>query len=66
MLPIKKYLQEYLSPVNPAVQAATNSYLSNIFRANPWIERFYSGGPDILAANHCEIKDLATESGGKI
>jgi hypothetical protein len=37
----------------------------NVFRANPWIERFYVGGLDILVANHCEIKDLATKSGEK-
>src|SRR6202521_5841903 len=56
-------LQEYLSSLNPAEPAAAKSYLSNIFRANPWLERFYADGLDILAANHCKVKDLEAKSG---
>jgi len=58
-------LQEYLSSLNPAETAAAKSYLLNIFRANPWLQRFYAGGLDILAANHCEFKDLEVKSGKK-
>jgi hypothetical protein len=59
MLLLPKDLQEYLSTPNPAELAAAKSYLCNIFRANPWQERFYEDAPDILAANHCEFQDLA-------
>jgi hypothetical protein len=66
MLPNQTNLQEYLSTLNPAEQAAAKSHLLNIFRANPWLERFYAAGLDILAANHCGIKDLEAKSGEKI
>ena len=58
-------LQEYISTLNPAEQAAAKSYLLNIFRANPWLARFYQTGLDILAANHCKLKDLEAKSGKK-
>ena len=58
-------LQEYISTLNPAEQAAAKSHLLNIFRANPWLARFYQHGLDILAANHCKLKDLEAKSGKK-
>ena len=66
MLNLPKDLQEYLSTLNRADRAAAKSYLLNIFRANPWLQRFYVGGLDILAANPCELKDLESKSGEKI
>jgi hypothetical protein len=65
MLPCHTSLKEYISTLSPAAQAAAKSYLFNIFRANPWLARFYAAGLDILAANHCEIKDLPAESAKK-
>ncbi len=66
MLPLRTSLEEYISTLNPAQRAAAKSYLSNIFRANPWLVRFYAAGLDILAANHREIKDLPGKSTKKI
>jgi hypothetical protein len=65
MLFLQNDLREYLSCLKPAEPPAAKSYLFNIFRASLWIERFYADGPDILAANLCKLKDLATKSGEK-
>jgi hypothetical protein len=65
MLTLPNELQEYLSTLNPAEFSAANSYLSNIFRVNPWLQRFYRHGLDILAANPCKLKDLEAKSGKK-
>jgi hypothetical protein len=66
MLTLPKDLQAYLPAFHAAGLAPAKPYLFNIFRASYWIQRFYAGGPDILAANHCEIKDLEAKSGEKI
>jgi hypothetical protein len=65
MLLLPKDLQEYPSVPNSSERAAAKSYLFYIFRANHWQERLYGDTLDILEANHCEFKDLATKSGGK-
>jgi hypothetical protein len=58
-------LVEYIVTLNPAGPATAKSYVFNIFPANYWPQRFYAGGPDILEANHREIKDLGAKSGKK-
>jgi hypothetical protein len=65
MLPLPKIFKNSSSTPNSSEYAAAKSSLFNIFRANYWQERFYGDALDILAANHCEFKDLATKSGEK-
>jgi hypothetical protein len=62
MLTQSKSLQEYISTLSPANQAAAKSHLLNIFRANPWLSRFYADGLQILSANSIQINNLQTRS----
>jgi hypothetical protein len=62
MLNRKTTLPEYLSTLNPAELAVAKSHLFNIFRANPWLSRFYADGIHILASNHNPINNLQTRS----
>jgi hypothetical protein len=55
-------LQEYISTLSPAEQAVAKSHLFNIFRANPWLSRFYADGLQIIASNSIQINNLQTRS----
>jgi hypothetical protein len=56
-------LQQYLSSLPPAELAAAKSELINIFRANPWLTRFYLGCLEILQANSNPFNNLPAQSG---
>src|SRR5580658_308313 len=62
MLTRSKTIPEYLSTLTPAEQAIANSHLLNIFRANPWLSRFYADCASLLASNHNQINNLQTRS----
>jgi hypothetical protein len=62
MLPRSTTLPEYLSTLNPAELATAKSHLFNIFRANPWLSRFYAGCLQIIASNPNQINNLPTRS----
>jgi hypothetical protein len=62
MLAHSQSLQEYISTLNPALQAVAKSHLLNIFHANPWLSRFYADSLDLLAANSNQINNLQTRS----
>jgi hypothetical protein len=47
MLLATNSLKQYLSSLSPAELAVANSHLFNIFRANPWLARFYLGFLDL-------------------
>jgi hypothetical protein len=55
-------LPEYISTLSPAQQAIAKSYLFNIFRANPWLSRFYADGLSLLSSNPSQINNLPTRS----
>jgi hypothetical protein len=55
-------LPEYLSTLNPTELTAAKSHLFNIFRANPWLSRFYAGCLQIIATNLNQINNLPTRS----
>jgi hypothetical protein len=55
-------LHEYISTLSPAEQAEAKSHLFNIFRANPWLSRFYTGCLQILSSNSNQISNLPTRS----
>jgi hypothetical protein len=56
-------LQQYLSTLPPAELAAAKSELINIFRANPWLSRFYAGFFDLCDCNPLLFNNLHTRSG---
>jgi hypothetical protein len=58
----KQNLQEYIASLNPALQAIAKSHLLNIFRANPWLSRFYADGLSLLASNSNQINNLQNQS----
>jgi hypothetical protein len=55
-------LPEYLSTLSPAELSVAKSHLLNIFRANPWLSRFYAGGLQIISTNSNQINNLPTRS----
>jgi hypothetical protein len=55
-------LPEYIATLSPANQAIAKSHLLNIFRANPWLSRFYADGLDLLSNNSSQINNLPTRS----
>src|SRR5580658_6399630 len=55
-------LPEYLSTLNPAELAIAKSHLLNIFRANPWLSRFYADCLQIIHSNSNPINNLQTRS----
>ncbi len=55
-------LPEYLSTLSPAEQAIAKSHLLNIFRANPWLSRFYADCLQIIDSNSNPINNLPTRS----
>jgi hypothetical protein len=55
-------LPEYLSTLSPAELAIAKSHLLNIFRANPWLSRFYADCLHIIDANPNPINNLPTRS----
>jgi hypothetical protein len=57
-----KSLQEYISTLDPALQAIAKSHLFNIFHVNPWLSRFCADSLDLLAANSNQINNLQTRS----
>src|ERR1700728_210328 len=59
-------LQQYLSSLPPAEFAAAKSELINIFRANPWLSRFYADFLDLSAANPNLFNDLQPRSGNSL
>jgi hypothetical protein len=58
----KQSLQEYISSLNPSMQALAKSHLLNILHANPWLSRFYADGLDLIASNSSQINNLQTQS----
>ena len=62
MLTRKRTLPEYLSTLSPAELAVAKSHLFNIFRANPWLSRFYADGLQIIASNCNRINNLQARS----
>jgi hypothetical protein len=62
MLRRKTTLPEYLSTLNPAELAIAKSHLLNIFRANPWLSRFYADCFQIIDSNPNQINNLPTRS----
>ena len=62
MVARKTTLPEYLSTLSPAELAAAKSHLLNIFRANPWLSRFYADCLQIIASNSNQINNLQTRS----
>src|ERR1039458_8839375 len=62
MLTQPKILQEYISTLTPALQAAAKSHLLNIFHVNPWLSRFYADSLDLHASNSNQINNLQTRS----
>jgi hypothetical protein len=62
MLTHRTTLPEYLSTLSPAEQAIAKSHLLNIFRANPWLSRFYAGCLQIIDSNSNQINNLPTRS----
>jgi hypothetical protein len=59
-------LQQYLSSLPPAEFAAAKSELINIFRADPWLSRFYADFLDLSAANPNLFNDLQPRSGNSL
>jgi hypothetical protein len=62
MIRRKTTLPEYLSTLNPTELAIAKSHLLNIFRANPWLSRFYADSLQIIASNSNQINTLPTRS----
>jgi hypothetical protein len=62
MLAHSQSLQEYISTLDPALQAVAKSHLLNIFHLNPWLSRFYADSLDLLANNSNQINNLQTRS----
>ena len=58
----KTTLPEYLSTLAPAELAIAKSHLLNIFRANPWLSRFYADCLQIIDSNPNQINNLPTRS----
>jgi hypothetical protein len=56
-------LQQYLSSLSPAEFAVAKSELINIFRADPWLARFYAGFLHLSAANPNLFNTLQPRSG---
>jgi hypothetical protein len=55
-------LPEYIATLSPANQAIAKSHLLKIFRANPWLSRFYAEGLALLSTNSNQINNLPTRS----
>jgi hypothetical protein len=55
-------LPQYLSTLNPTELTVAKSHLFNIFRANPWLSRFYAGCLQIIDSNSNQISNLQTRS----
>ena len=55
-------LQQYLLTLAPAALAAAKSELINIFRANPWVARFYAGYFYLYDANPSLFNNLQARS----
>src|ERR1700680_1577297 len=55
-------LPEYLSTLSPAELVAAKSHLFNIFRANPWLSRFYADCLQLLSSNPNQTNNLQTRS----
>jgi hypothetical protein len=55
-------LPEYFSTLSPAELSIAKSHLLNIFRANPWVSRFYAGCLQIIDSNPSPINNLQTRS----
>jgi hypothetical protein len=62
MLTRRTTLPEYLSTLSPAELAIAKSHLLNIFRANPWLSRFYADCLQITDSNPNQINNLPTRS----
>jgi hypothetical protein len=62
MLSRSTTLPEYLSTLSPAELSVGKSHLLNIFRANPWLSRFYAGCLQILPSNPGQINNLQARS----
>jgi hypothetical protein len=62
MLTRSATLPEYLSTLNPAERSIAKSNLLNIFRANPWLSRFYADCLQIIDSNSNPINNLQTRS----
>jgi hypothetical protein len=59
-------LQQYLSSLSPAEFAIAKSELINIFRADPWLSRFYAGFLHLSAANPNLFNNLQPRSGNSL
>jgi hypothetical protein len=55
-------LPEYFSTLSPAELSIPKSHLLNIFRANPWLSRFYADYLQISDSNSSQINNLPTRS----
>jgi len=55
-------LPEYFSTLSPAELSIAKSHLLNIFRANPWLSRFYADYLQIIDSNSSQINNLPTRS----
>jgi hypothetical protein len=62
MLTRSATLPEYLSTLSPAELSTAKSHLLNIFRANPWLSRFYAGCLQIFDSKPNQIYNLQTRS----
>jgi hypothetical protein len=54
--------KEYFSTLSPAELSIAKSHLLNIFRANPWLSRFYADYLQIIDSNSSQINTLPTRS----
>jgi hypothetical protein len=63
MLLATNSLKQYLSSLSPAELAVAKSELINIFRANPWLSRFYADFLHLSAANPNLFNTLQPRSG---
>jgi hypothetical protein len=54
--------KEYFSTLSPAELSIAKSHLLNIFRANPWLSRFYADSLQIIDSNSSQINTLPTRS----
>jgi hypothetical protein len=62
MLTRRTTLPEYLSTLSPTELSTAKSHLLNIFRANPWLSRFYAGCLQITDSNPNQFNNLQTRS----
>jgi hypothetical protein len=63
MLSSTLILQQYLSTLPPAELDFAKTYLVNIFRANPWLSKFYAGFFDLCDSKPSLFNNLQTRSG---